>query len=73
MHLAELALDFAVRHLRPEGVFLIKVFQGEGFDDFRRALGAAFPRRGGAQAQGFARSQCGGVSARARTARRLNA
>ena len=42
MHLAELALDFAVRHLRPEGVFLIKVFQGEGFDDFRRALGAAF-------------------------------
>lgn len=30
--LAELALDFAVKHLKPQGNFLVKVFQGEGFD-----------------------------------------
>ena len=32
MHLVELALDFAVRVLRPGGAFACKVFQGEGFD-----------------------------------------
>lgn len=32
MYLCELALEFAVKVLRPEGGFLIKVFQGEGFD-----------------------------------------
>lgn len=36
--LAELALDFAVNHLKPQGNFLVKVFQGEGFDEFLRAL-----------------------------------
>ncbi len=40
--LAELALDFALAHLRPEGVFLIKVFQGAGFEDYMRSLRAAF-------------------------------
>ncbi len=30
--LAELALDFAVNHLKPKGNFLVKVFQGSGFD-----------------------------------------
>jgi 23S rRNA (uridine2552-2'-O)-methyltransferase len=38
--LAELALDFAVNHLKPQGNFLVKVFQGSGFDalvaDIRR-------------------------------------
>lgn len=38
MHLAELAMDFADRHLRPGGVFLIKLFQGTGFDDYVREL-----------------------------------
>ena len=38
MHLAELALEFAVQHLKPGGNFLVKVFQGEGFDDYIRAL-----------------------------------
>ncbi len=33
MYLAELALDFAVQHLRPGGDWLCKVFQGEGFDN----------------------------------------
>jgi 23S rRNA (uridine2552-2'-O)-methyltransferase len=32
MYLTELALDFALKTLRQEGGFLIKVFQGEGFD-----------------------------------------
>lgn len=32
MYLSELALDFALHSLRPDGGFLIKVFQGEGFD-----------------------------------------
>lgn len=40
--LAELALDFALRHLEPDGAFLIKVFQGEGFEDFVQALRRSF-------------------------------
>src|SRR5690606_5696900 len=38
MHLAELAMDFADHHLRPGGNFLIKLFQGAGFDDYLRDL-----------------------------------
>ena len=38
MHLAELAMEFADRHLRPGGAFLIKLFHGEGFDDYVRQL-----------------------------------
>jgi len=38
MHLAELALDVADTHLRPGGAFLIKLFHGEGFDDYVRDL-----------------------------------
>lgn len=34
MLLCELALDLATRVLRPGGDFLIKVFHGEGFDDY---------------------------------------
>lgn len=34
MHLAELALAFSIEHLKPSGNFLVKVFQGEGFDDY---------------------------------------
>lgn len=40
--LCELALDFAVRWLKPEGSFLVKVFQGVGFEAFRRGMQAAF-------------------------------
>jgi 23S rRNA (uridine2552-2'-O)-methyltransferase len=32
VYLSELAVDFAMQVLRPTGGFLIKVFQGEGFD-----------------------------------------
>ena len=38
MHLAELAMDFADNHLKPGGAFLIKLFQGVGFDDYVREL-----------------------------------
>lgn len=38
MYLAELALDFARQHLRTGGAMLIKVFQGEGFDEWMSAV-----------------------------------
>ena len=38
MYLAELAMEFADRHLRPGGAFLIKLFHGAGFDDYVREL-----------------------------------
>lgn len=44
IYLCELALDFAVRHLKPGGAFLVKVFQGEGSDAFLRSVRSAFPR-----------------------------
>lgn len=44
MYLAELALDFAMVALRPGGDLLVKVFQGEGFDDYLRALRGRFAR-----------------------------
>jgi 23S rRNA (uridine2552-2'-O)-methyltransferase len=44
MHLAELALDFASNHLQPGGAFLVKVFQGAGFEDFLRAMRGHFGR-----------------------------
>ena len=40
--LCELALDFAVNWLKPDGAFLVKVFQGVGFEDFRNQMRAAF-------------------------------
>lgn len=36
MYLIELALELACRILKPDGVFVAKVFHGEGFDDFLR-------------------------------------
>lgn len=36
MHLVELALDFALKVLKPGGTFLAKVFQGAGFEDLVR-------------------------------------
>jgi len=44
MHLAELALEFALEHLTPEGSFLVKVFQGEGFEDFYKLMRSRFAR-----------------------------
>jgi 23S rRNA (uridine2552-2'-O)-methyltransferase len=42
MHLAELALEFALQHLKPGGDFLVKMFQGDGFDEYIRALRGHF-------------------------------
>lgn len=42
VYLAELALDFAQKHLAPGGRFLVKVFQGEGFDAFRKQMESDF-------------------------------
>ena len=42
MYLCELALDFARQTLNPGGAFFIKVFQGEGFDEFFQELRADF-------------------------------
>jgi 23S rRNA (uridine2552-2'-O)-methyltransferase len=44
MHLAELAMEFALEHLRPEGSFLVKVFQGAGFEDFLKLMRSHFAR-----------------------------
>ncbi|MDT8375776.1 MAG: RlmE family RNA methyltransferase [Mariprofundaceae bacterium] len=42
--LNEMTLRFAREHLRPGGDLLMKTFMGEGYDGFRRDLGAAFKR-----------------------------
>lgn len=42
MHLAELGLEFALQHLKPDGAYLVKVFQGSDFEAFVKAMRAAF-------------------------------
>ena len=42
MTLAELARDFALSHLKPGGAFLVKVFQGAGYDEFLKSLRRGF-------------------------------
>ncbi len=42
--LAEMALDFALRVLPDSGGFLIKLFQGEGFEDFLKAARSCFKK-----------------------------
>ena len=42
MHLAKLGLEFSRNWLKPDGAFLVKVFQGYGFDDFVREMRLAF-------------------------------
>jgi 23S rRNA (uridine2552-2'-O)-methyltransferase len=44
MYLAELAMDFALEHLKPDGSFLVKVFQGEGFEEFYKFMRSRFTR-----------------------------
>lgn len=41
-HLAELALDFAAAWLNPGGAYLVKVFQGAGFEDYVKAMRGVF-------------------------------
>ena len=42
MHLAELGLEFSRNWLKPDGAFLVKVFQGYGFDEFVREMRLVF-------------------------------
>ena len=44
MYLCELALDFARQVLKPGGIFVTKIFQGEGFDDYIRDIRTSFQR-----------------------------
>ncbi len=44
MYLAELALEFALEHLKPDGSFLVKVFQGEGFEAFYKLMRSRFAK-----------------------------
>ena len=44
MYLVELALQFALENLSKEGVFLVKVFQGEGFDTYLKAMRDGFQK-----------------------------
>lgn len=42
MYLCELALDFSQHYLKPGGSFLVKVFQGYGFNEFMAAMREQF-------------------------------
>jgi len=44
IHLAELAMDFSVQHLKVGGLFLVKVFQGIGFEDYVKEMRKHFTR-----------------------------
>lgn len=41
-YLTELALDFAVQNLKPGGDFLVKVFQGSGFNEYLSQMRGTF-------------------------------
>ncbi|PPE72850.1 23S rRNA (uridine(2552)-2'-O)-methyltransferase RlmE [Solimonas fluminis] len=42
IYLCELALEFARAHLKPKGGLLVKIFQGEGFEAYLKAVREAF-------------------------------
>ncbi|MBS0487325.1 MAG: 23S rRNA methyltransferase, partial [Proteobacteria bacterium] len=44
MHLVELAQEFAAVHLKPGGAFVVKLFQGRGFDEYLKNLRKAYQR-----------------------------
>jgi 23S rRNA (uridine2552-2'-O)-methyltransferase len=44
MALAELALDFTLGHLKPGGAFLVKVFQGDGYQEFVKLVKQRFEK-----------------------------
>jgi 23S rRNA (uridine2552-2'-O)-methyltransferase len=40
--LAELGLEFALKHLKPQGKFLVKAFHGAGFEEFLQTMRQRF-------------------------------
>jgi 23S rRNA (uridine2552-2'-O)-methyltransferase len=44
MELTELAFDFALKHLKRDGAFLVKVFQGVGYQEVVKLMRAAFDK-----------------------------
>ncbi|HEX4330769.1 MAG TPA: RlmE family RNA methyltransferase [Usitatibacter sp.] len=44
MDLAEIAFQFAALHLKRQGVFMVKIFQGAGYDDYLRSLRRSFEK-----------------------------
>ncbi|MCW8890405.1 MAG: 23S rRNA (uridine(2552)-2'-O)-methyltransferase RlmE [Sedimenticola sp.] len=44
MYLCELALEYAREVLRPGGSFVVKVFQGEGFDQYIKEVRSSFAK-----------------------------
>lgn len=44
VHLADLALEFARRRLQPGGDLVVKLFQGEGFAQFRQSMQRSFDK-----------------------------
>jgi 23S rRNA (uridine2552-2'-O)-methyltransferase len=44
MYLVELALDMARQVLKPNGTFVDKVFQGEGFDEYLTDVRSSFTK-----------------------------
>jgi 23S rRNA (uridine2552-2'-O)-methyltransferase len=42
IYLNELAMEFACQHLQPKGAFLVKTFQGVGFEELLRNMRKAF-------------------------------
>jgi len=44
MYLAELAMEFALEQLQPDGHFLVKVFQGAGFEAYLKLMRSRFAK-----------------------------
>ncbi|MEE9342810.1 MAG: 23S rRNA (uridine(2552)-2'-O)-methyltransferase RlmE [Gammaproteobacteria bacterium] len=44
MYLVELVVDFSAKVLCPDGALLVKIFQGEGFDELIRSLRVQYKR-----------------------------
>ena len=42
LYLAELAMEFAIEQLQPDGQFLVKVFQGAGFEEYLKLMRSRF-------------------------------
>ena len=56
-HLAELALEFAAKWLKPGGNLLVKTFQGASYNDLRAALSSHFEQVFTRKPEGFPRAQ----------------